>query len=46
MAIGQFALAASVIADTPDMRMNLLYYGLAILIVGKWFFSNQIFQQL
>jgi len=42
MAMGQFSLAASVIADTPDMRLNLLYYGLAILIVGNGFFKPNI----
>lgn len=42
MAMGQFSLAASVIADSPDMRMNLLYYGLAILIIGNGFFKPNI----
>lgn len=42
MAIGQFSLAASVMAETPDMRMNLLYYGLAILIIGNGFFKPNI----
>lgn len=42
MAIGQFSLAASVLADSPDMRQNLLYYGLSILILGNGFFKPNI----
>ena len=42
MALGQFSLAASVLAETEALRQDFLYYGLAILILGNGFFKPNI----